>query len=259
MKGVILAGGLGTRLFPLTKITNKHLLPVYDRPMIYYPIQALVNAGVRDIMIVTGGRKSGDFLSLLGNGSEFGLKHLNYTYQEGEGGIAEALGLAEHWAGKDKVCVVLGDNIIQYNIKKAVRDFEAQEKGAKILLKEVHDPERFGVAELDGSKVARIVEKPKAPKSNLAVIGFYLYDARVFEVIKTLKPSERGELEITDVNNWYIQDGSMTYETLQGWWTDAGTFESLHRASCLVAEGGANLMNDPLPSQERSGPGKSPR
>ena len=259
MKGVILAGGLGTRLFPLTKITNKHLLPVYDRPMIYYPIQALVNAGVRDIMIVTGGRKSGDFLSLLGNGSEFGLKHLNYTYQEGEGGIAEALGLAEHWAGKDKVCVVLGDNIIQYNIKKAVRDFEAQEKGAKILLKEVHDPERFGVAELDGSKVARIVEKPKAPKSNLAVIGFYLYDARVFEVIKTLKPSERGELEITDVNNWYIQDGSMTFETLQGWWTDAGTFESLHRASCLVAEGGANLMNDPLPGQERSGPGKSAR
>lgn len=259
MKGVILAGGLGTRLFPLTKITNKHLLPVYDRPMIYYPIQALVNAGVRDIMIVTGGRKSGDFLSLLGNGSEFGLKHLNYTYQEGEGGIAEALGLAEHWAGKDKVCVVLGDNIIQYNIKKAVRDFESQAKGAKILLKEVHDPERFGVAELDGSKVARIVEKPKAPKSNLAVIGFYLYDARVFEVIKTLKPSERGELEITDVNNWYIQDGSMTYETLQGWWTDAGTFESLHRASCLVAEGGANLMNDPLPAQERSGAGKSPR
>jgi glucose-1-phosphate thymidylyltransferase len=251
MKGVILAGGLGTRLFPLTKITNKHLLPVYDRPMIYYPIQALVNAGVRDIMIVTGGRKSGDFLSLLGNGSEFGLKHLNYTYQEGEGGIAEALGLASHWASGDKVCVVLGDNIIQYNIAKAVRDFEHQEKGAKILLKEVHDPERFGVAELDGERVVKIVEKPKAPKSNKAVIGIYMYDARVFEIIKTLKPSERGELEITDVNNWYIQDGSMTFETLQGWWTDAGTFESLHRASCLVAEGGANLMDDPRPTPGR--------
>jgi len=251
MKGVILAGGLGTRLFPLTKITNKHLLPVYDRPMIYYPIQALVNAGVRDIMIVTGGRKSGDFLSLLGNGSEFGLKHLNYTYQEGEGGIAEALGLASHWATGDKVCVVLGDNIIQYNIAKAVRDFERQPKGAKILLKDVHDPERFGVAELDGERVVRIVEKPKAPKSNKAVIGVYMYDARVFEIIKTLKPSERGELEITDVNNWYIRDGSMTFETLQGWWTDAGTFESLHRASCLVAEGGANLMDDPRPAPER--------
>jgi glucose-1-phosphate thymidylyltransferase len=251
MKGVILAGGLGTRLFPLTKITNKHLLPVYDRPMIYYPIQALVNAGVRDIMIVTGGRKSGDFLSLLGNGSEFGLKHLNYTYQEGEGGIAEALGLASHWASGDKVCVVLGDNIIQYNIAKAVRDFEHQEKGAKILLKEVHDPERFGVAELEGERVVKIVEKPKAPKSNKAVIGIYMYDARVFEIIKTLKPSERGELEITDVNNWYIRDGSMSFETLQGWWTDAGTFESLHRASCLVAEGGANLMDDPRPTPGR--------
>lgn len=251
MKGVILAGGLGSRLFPLTKITNKHLLPVYDRPMIYYPIQALVNAGVRDIMIVTGGRKSGDFLSLLGNGSEFGLKHLNYTYQEGEGGIAEALGLASHWAAGNKVCVVLGDNIIQYNIAKAVRDFEHQEKGAKILLKEVHDPERFGVAELEGERVVQIVEKPKAPKSNKAVIGVYMYDARVFEIIKTLKPSQRGELEITDVNNWYIRDGSMTFETLQGWWTDAGTFESLHRASCLVAEGGANLMDDPRPAPER--------
>lgn len=210
-----------------------------------------MSAGVRDIMIVTGGRKSGDFLSLLGNGSEFGLKHLNYTYQEGEGGIAEALGLASHWATGDKVCVVLGDNIIQYNIAKAVRDFERQPKGAKILLKDVHDPERFGVAELDGERVVRIVEKPKAPKSNKAVIGVYMYDARVFEIIKTLKPSERGELEITDVNNWYIRDGSMTFETLQGWWTDAGTFESLHRASCLVAEGGANLMDDPRPAPER--------
>jgi len=245
MKGIILAGGLGTRLYPLTKITNKHLLPVYDRPMIYYPIEALVNAGIEDIMIVTGGRKSGDFLSLLGNGSEFGLKHLNYTYQEGEGGIAEALGLCAHWAAGEPICVILGDNIIQYNVAKAVADFEAQEKGAKIMLKEVHDPERFGVAELDGAKVIGIEEKPKQPKSNLAVIGIYMYDGRVFDVIKQQKPSDRGELEITDVNNWYIQDGSMTYEVLPGWWTDAGTFESLHRASKLVAEGGANLMDSP--------------
>jgi glucose-1-phosphate thymidylyltransferase len=250
MKGVILAGGLGTRLYPLTKITNKHLLPVYDRPMIYYPIQALVNAGVEDIMIVTGGRKSGDFLSLLGNGSEFGLKHLNYTYQEGEGGIAEALGLCEHWAAREKICVVLGDNIIQYNVAKAVRDFERQERGAKILLKEVHDPQRFGVAELSGERVISIAEKPKHPKSNLAVIGIYLYDGRVFEVIKQQKPSDRGELEITDVNNWYLADGSMTFEVLPGWWTDAGTFESLHRASKLVAEGGANLME--IPASERA-------
>ena len=254
MKGVILAGGLGSRLFPLTKITNKHLLPVYDRPMIYYPIQALVNAGVKDIMIVTGGRKSGDFLSLLGNGKDFGLKHLNYTYQEGEGGIAEALGLAAHWAGDDSICVVLGDNIIQYNVAKAVHDFEAQGRGAKIMLKEVHDPERFGVAELQGTRVLSIVEKPKSPKSNLAVIGIYMYDNRVFDIIKTLKPSDRGELEITDVNNWYLRDGSMTYEVLPGWWTDAGTFESLHRASCLVAEGGANLMD--MPRTEDKGIGE---
>lgn len=240
MKGVILAGGLGTRLFPLTKITNKHLLPVYDRPMIYYPIECLVNAGIDDIMIVTGGRKSGDFLSLLGNGSEFGLKHLNYTYQEGEGGIAEALGLAEHWAGDDSICVVLGDNIIEKNIKVAADDFRKQEKGAKIMLKEVHDPERFGVASLDGDKVTKIIEKPKNPESNLAVIGIYMYDNRVFDIIKTLKPSDRGELEITDVNNWFIEDGSMTYEVLDGWWTDAGTFQSLHKSSCLVADGGAN-------------------
>jgi glucose-1-phosphate thymidylyltransferase len=245
MKGIILAGGLGTRLYPLTKITNKHLLPVYDRPMIYYPIQALVNAGIEDIMIVTGGRKSGDFLSLLGNGSEFGLKHLNYTYQEGEGGIAEALGLCAHWAAGEPICVILGDNIIQYNVAKAVADFRAQGKGAKIMLKQVHDPERFGVAELDGDKVIGIEEKPKQPKSDLAVIGIYLYDGRVFDVIKQQKPSDRGELEITDVNNWYIKDGSMTYEVLPGWWTDAGTFESLHRASKLVAEGGANLMDTP--------------
>lgn len=243
MKGVILAGGLGTRLFPLTKITNKHLLPVYDRPMIYYPIQTLVNAGIDDIMVVTGGQNAGDFLRLLGNGAEFGLKGLSYAYQEGEGGIAEALGLAEHWAGGDPIVVVLGDNLIERNIRKAVTDFQAQGRGAKILLKEVHDPERFGVATLDGDRVVRIVEKPKHPESNLAVIGIYMYDHRVWEVIHTLEPSDRGELEITDVNNWYIRDGSMTYEVLEGWWTDAGTFESLHRACNLVAEGGANHLD----------------
>jgi glucose-1-phosphate thymidylyltransferase len=243
MKGVILAGGLGTRLFPLTKITNKHLLPIYDRPMIYYPIEALVNAGVTDIMIVTGGKKSGDFLSLLGNGADFGLKHLNYTYQKGEGGIAEALGLCEHWVAGDDVCVVLGDNIIERNIARGVANFRSQGGGAKIMLKEVHDPQRFGVAELKGDHVMAIEEKPKAPRSNLAVIGIYMYDARVFEVIKTLEPSDRGELEITDVNNWFIRDGSMTFEVLEGWWTDAGTFDSLLKAATLVADGGANRMD----------------
>ena len=243
MKGVILAGGLGTRLYPLTKITNKHLLPVYDRPMIYYPIQTLVNAGIEDIMVVTGGKKSGDFLSLLGNGKDFGLKHLNYTYQEGEGGIAEALGLAEHWAQGEPVAVVLGDNLIENNIAKAVSDFRAAGHGAKIMLKEVADPERFGVAYMQGEKVEKIIEKPKSPESNLAVIGIYMYDGRVWDIIKTLKPSDRGELEITDVNNWYIQDGSMTAEVLQGWWTDAGTFDSLLSASKLVADTGANKLD----------------
>ena len=244
MKGVILAGGLGTRLFPLTKITNKHLLPVYDLPMIYYPIQTLVNAGVEDIMIVTGGRNSGDFLRLLGNGSEFGLKHLNYAYQEGEGGIAAALGLAEHWAAGEPIVVILGDNLIEGNIRRAVANFREQEKGAKILLKEVPDPERFGVATLDGDKVLKIVEKPTQPETNLAVIGIYMYDARVWEMIGGLEPSRRGEMEITDVNNRFIADGTMTFEVLEGWWTDAGTFESLHRASNLVADGGANKVGD---------------
>jgi glucose-1-phosphate thymidylyltransferase len=243
MKGVILAGGLGTRLFPLTKITNKHLLPIYDRPMIYYPIEALVRAGVDDIMIVTGGRNAGDFLSLLGNGTDFGLKHLNYTYQQGEGGIAEALGLAKHWAAGEKICVILGDNIIERNIVNMVRDFREQERGAKILLREVHDPQRFGVATVDGDKVVSIIEKPVNPPSNLAVIGIYMYDSRVFDVIETLEPSSRGELEITDVNNWYIRDESMTYEVLEGWWTDAGTFDSLLKANELVASGGANHVD----------------
>ena len=235
MKGVVLAGGTGSRLNPLTRVTNKHLLPVYDKPMVYYPIQTLVNAGIEQILLVTGGRNSGDFLRLLGNGRDFGLKHLNYTYQEGEGGIAEALGLAEHFANGEPICVILGDNIIENNIAHAVKNFQKQDKGAKILLKKVDDANRFGVAELRGDKVIGIEEKPKNPKSSYAVIGIYLYDATVFEKIKRLKPSGRGELEITDVNNAYISEGSMTYAFLDGWWTDAGTFESLLRATNLVA------------------------
>jgi glucose-1-phosphate thymidylyltransferase len=242
MKGVILAGGLGTRLYPLTKVTNKHLLPVYDKPMIYYPIQTLINAGIDDILIVTGGNNAGDFLKLLGNGKEFGLKHINYTYQEGEGGIAEALGLAEFFASGEKICVVLGDNIIEKNIRKAVENFRRQKEGAKILLKEVPDPQRFGVPELKGDRIVRIEEKPKSPKSHYAVIGIYLFDQEVFNFIKTLKPSDRGELEITDVNNQYIEKGFMTWDILEGWWTDAGTFESLLRANQLVAQTGANHL-----------------
>jgi glucose-1-phosphate thymidylyltransferase len=242
MKGVILAGGLGTRLYPLTKVTNKHLLPVYDKPMIYYPIQTLINAGIDDILIVTGGNNAGDFLKLLGNGKEFGLKHINYTYQEGEGGIAEALRLAEFFASGEKTCVVLGDNIIEKNIRKAVENFRRQKKGAKILLKEVPDPQRFGVAELKGDRIARIEEKPEKPKSRYAVIGIYLFDQEVFNIIKTLKPSGRGELEITDVNNRYIEKRLMTWDILEGWWTDAGTFESLIRANQLVAKTGANNL-----------------
>jgi glucose-1-phosphate thymidylyltransferase len=243
VKGVILAGGLGTRLSPLTMVANKHLLPVFDRPMIYYPIQTLVNAGIQDILLVTGGNNAGDFLRLLGNGSEFGLKHLNYTYQTGEGGIADALKLAEHFAAGEKIVVMLGDNIIERNITHAVRAFEEQPAGAKILLKEVEDPERFGVATLDGDKVARIVEKPSRPETNLAVIGIYMYDSRVFEITAGLKPSKRGELEITDVNNAYIQRGELTYDVLDGWWTDAGTFESLYHAATLVQHGGANRLD----------------
>jgi glucose-1-phosphate thymidylyltransferase len=242
MKGVILAGGLGTRLYPLTKVTNKHLLPVYNKPMIYYPVQTLINAGIDDILIVTGGNNAGDFLRLLGNGKEFGLKHINYTYQEGEGGIADALRLAEFFASGEKICVVLGDNLIEKNIRKAVEAFRQQKEGAKILLKEVPDPHRFGVPELRGEKVIRIEEKPKEPKSPYAVIGIYFYDATVFDMIKTLRPSSRGELEITDVNNWYIGKGTMTWDILEGWWTDAGTFESLLRANHLVAQTGANNL-----------------
>ncbi|HEX9285004.1 MAG TPA: sugar phosphate nucleotidyltransferase, partial [Nitrospirales bacterium] len=211
MKGVILAGGLGTRLYPLTKVTNKHLLPVYDKPMIYYPIQTLVNAGIRDILLVTGGNGAGDFLRLLGNGKEFGLEHLNYTHQEGEGGIAAALSLAEYFANREPICVVLGDNIIEKNIIAAARAYEKQGGGAKILLKEVKDPQRFGVPVLEGDRIVRVEEKPKEPKSPYAVTGIYFYDQQIFDIIRTLKPSGRGELEITDVNNAYIAQGRMTW------------------------------------------------
>ena len=240
MKGVVLAGGTGSRLFPLTKITNKHLLPIYDKPMIYYPIQTLVEAGIKDILVVTGGKNAGDFLRLLANGKHFGLTHIDFTYQEGEGGIAEALGLARHFADNGKLCVILGDNIIEGSIRTAVEDFRKQPRGAKILLKEVPDAERFGVAEISGDRVVHIEEKPKKPKSNFAVTGFYMYDQTVFDKIETLVPSGRGELEITDVNNSYIREGTMTFSYLEGWWTDAGTFESLLRASNLVAGSAAS-------------------
>jgi glucose-1-phosphate thymidylyltransferase len=243
MKGIVLAGGTGSRLFPITRVTNKHLLPVYDKPMIYYPIQTLVNAGIEEIMIVTGGKNAGDFLRLLGNGRDFGLKHLNYTYQEGEGGIADALGLAEHFADGEPVCVILGDNIIENNIYQTVYEFNRKKSGAKLLLKEVPDAERFGVPEIRGKHIVGIEEKPKCPKSHFAVIGVYLYDVTVFEKISKLEPSDRGELEITDVNNLYIRDAALTFDILDGWWTDAGTFDSLLRASNLVAKTGANKMN----------------
>ena len=245
MKGVVLAGGLGSRLKPLTAVTNKHLLPVFNRPMIYYPIQTLVNAGITDIMIVTGGNSAGDFLKLLGNGKAFGLKHLNYTYQEGEGGIAAALSLVEHFAANEPICVMLGDNIIQGNILKAADEYRQQGHGAKILLKRVPDPQRFGVPKLDGNRVLQIEEKPSQPKSEYAVVGIYMYDADVFDIIRTLEPSGRGELEITDVNNAYIARGDMTWDELEGWWSDAGTFESLLNASNLVAKTGANNQEVP--------------
>jgi len=235
MKGIVLAGGTGSRLYPLTKVTNKHLLPVYDKPMIYYPIQTLMDAGVTSILIVTGGKNAGEFLRLLGSGKEFGKLHLNYTYQEGEGGIAEALSLAQQFADGDQICVILGDNIISGSIRGPVEEFKRQGKGAKILLKEVHDAHRFGVAEVRDGKVTGIEEKPVNPKSNYAVTGIYMYDGSVFEKISNLVPSRRGEFEITDVNNLYIAEGTMTSAILDGWWTDAGTFESLQRATNLVA------------------------
>ncbi len=236
MKGVVLAGGLGNRLHPLTRITNKHLLPVFNKPMIFYPIQTLVDAGVRDLMIVTGGNNAGDFLRLLGNGKAFGLPHINYTYQEGEGGIADALRLAEHFAEGQKTVVMLGDNVIEKDIRHGVAAFRRQKRGARVYLKEVPNPGDYGVAELRGSRVVNIFEKPKRPKSNFAVIGIYMYDAQVFDVIRTLKPSGRGELEITDVNNAYLNRGQLEYDVLDGWWADAGaSHQKLIETSLLVA------------------------
>ncbi len=235
MKGVILAGGLGSRLRPLTKVTNKHLLPVYDKPMIYYPLETLCRAGIQEIMIVTGGNSAGDFLRLLGNGRDFGLKHLDYTYQEGEGGIADALRLCEHFADDHRLCVILGDNIIQGDIGIYRERYEAQASGARVLLKEVPDPERFGVPEIEGDRIVRIEEKPLHPKSGYAVTGIYFYDSKVFDFIRKAKPSSRNELEITDVNNSYIASGDLYFDVLDGWWTDAGQFESLHLATNLVA------------------------
>jgi len=236
MKGIVLAGGLGSRMLPLTKVTNKHLLPIYHKPMIYYPIETLVDAGIQEILVVTGGKNAGDFLRLMGNGREFGLKHINYTYQEGEGGIAAALALAEFFADRKPVCVILGDNIIEDSIAPYVENFKKQGAGSRILLKEVDDPQRFGVAAIEGGRITRIDEKPEVPASRYAVTGIYMYDGEVFDIVKTLKPSARGELEITDVNNYYIQQGKLEYDILKGWWTDAGTFDSLLRASNLVAQ-----------------------
>jgi glucose-1-phosphate thymidylyltransferase len=235
MKGVVLAGGLGSRLYPLTKITNKHLLPVYNRPMIYYPIRTLVEAGITEILIVTGGKNAGDFLELLGNGKEFGLKHLNYTYQEGEGGIAAALSLAEYFVDNDSVCVILGDNLYEKSVRTSAEEFIRGGYGAKIHLKRVENPQRFGVPIITDDRIVKIEEKPKVPKSEYAVTGLYMYDHTVFDIIKTLKPSDRGELEITDVNNAYIERGQMTYAIVEGWWSDAGTFDSLLRTNILVA------------------------
>lgn len=236
MKGIILAGGLGKRLEPLTRITNKHLLPIYNKPMVYYPLQTLVDAGLKEIMIVTGGNNAGDFLRLLGNGSEFGLKHIDYTYQKGEGGIAAALSLAEHFAEGDKIVVILGDNLIEESIKKHVKRFNEQSCGARILLKKVPDPHRFGVVNLKGKKIISIEEKPKKPKSDYAVTGIYMFDNQVFDFIKTLKPSWRNELEITDVLNKYLQQSELSYDVLDGWWTDCGLYETLYRATHLVRE-----------------------
>lgn len=235
MKGVVLAGGLGTRLRPLTLVTNKHLLPVYDKPMIYYPLECLRNAGIQEVLVVTGGDSPGDFLKLLRNGKHFGLRHLEYAYQEGEGGIADALKLAEDFSDGHKMCVILGDNIIEKNISDEVKAFSSQPSGARLLLKEIPDPERFGVARMEGGEIVEIVEKPLEPVGNLAVTGIYFYDADVFEICRQLTPSARGEIEITDVNNTYLQRGDLTWSLLKGWWTDAGTFESLDRAWRLVA------------------------
>jgi glucose-1-phosphate thymidylyltransferase len=237
LRGVVLAGGRGSRLYPLTKITNKHLLPIYDRPMIYYPLQTLVEAGITEIMVVTGGNNAGDFLRLLGNGREFGLSHLNYAYQEKEGGIAQAIGLAESFSAGGRIVVILGDNIFQGGITSSVERFKRQRRGARILLKRVRKPQNYGVAVLEGKKLVKVEEKPSRPKSDYAVTGVYLYDPQVFDIIRRLKPSSRGELEISDVNNHYIREGEMEVDFLQGWWADAGaSVDSYLEANILAAK-----------------------
>jgi glucose-1-phosphate thymidylyltransferase len=236
MKGVILAGGLGTRLHPLTRITNKHLLPIYKKPMIYYPIEMLIEAGITDIMIVTGGNNAGDFLRLIGNGKAFGLSRIHYTYQEGEGGIAEALGLTEDFIENDKMVVILGDNILEKGIGQAVTAFAEQEKGARVLLTAVDNPSEYGIVQLNGNKIVRIIEKPQDPPTNLAVVGVYMYPPDVFDIVKTLEPSARGELEITDVNNAYLKRGELEHELIEGFWIDAGeSHEALLQANVTVA------------------------
>jgi len=235
MKGVILAGGLGKRLEPLTRVTNKHLLPVYNKPMIFYPIETLVDAGIKEILIVTGGNNAGDFLRLLGNGEEFGISDIRYAYQKGEGGIADALRLARHFVGKDKFVVILGDNVIDKSIRPYVEQFRRQKTGARILIKKVPDPQRFGVARLKGDKITEIIEKPKKPPSDYIVTGIYMYDHLAFDFIQKLKPSGRGELEITDVNNMYLKHSQLAYNVLDGNWTDCGTFPSLYRANRIMA------------------------
>lgn len=236
MKGIILAGGLGSRLYPLTKITNKHLLPVYDRPMVYYPLEQLVQAGIEEVMLVTGGSFAGAFLNLLENGGEVGLKRLHYAFQKGEGGIADALRLAEDFVENERCVVILGDNIYQNPLAPHIESFRRQPSGGRIILKAVHDPQRFGVADFRDGRVVSIEEKPEHPKTNFAVTGCYMYDSYVWDVIRTLKPSRRNELEITDVNNAYIRRGDLHYDVLDGWWTDAGTFDSLLRASQLIRQ-----------------------
>jgi glucose-1-phosphate thymidylyltransferase len=235
MKGIILAGGTGSRLFPLTKVTNKHLLPIGRRPMIYYPIEKLVTAGITEILIVTGVEHMGDIITLLGSGQEFKCR-FTYKVQDEAGGVAQALSLAENFAGADRMCVILGDNIFQASLAPFVKTFEQQKRGAKILIKKVADPRRFGVVALKGGRIAAVEEKPKNPKGKVAVTGIYFYDQEVFSIIRRLKPSGRGELEITDVIRAYLEKGQLTWDVLAGWWSDAGTFESLEKAS-LLAEG----------------------
>lgn len=232
MKGVVLAGGTGSRLYPLTKVTNKHLLPIGQKPMIYYPIEKLLEAGIQEILIVTGTDHMGDVVNLLGSGKDFGCR-FTYKVQDEAGGIAQALGLAENFAGDEPVTVILGDNIFEHSLRAAVQNYPGS--GAQILIKQVQDPERYGVAELEGDRIVSIEEKPAKPKSSFAVTGIYMYDAGVYEVIRTLRPSKRGELEITDVNNHYIATGAMRYSMMEGWWTDAGTHESYRVANQLAS------------------------